>query len=126
MKNNTFIKRATILALSGAMAFTAFMAPTMATNVSANDGTGVYVTQKASKAAKRTLKNGKYYTVTGTKNYLPLRSACKYDDANEKIWLKNGDKVKKLADAKNGYVKVMAIDGAGDPIVGYVKAAYLK
>ena len=207
---NTMIKRATILLMSGTMAFTAFMAPAMATRVSANDGTGVYAednmtvkemeekavvtvsaarvresggteyrvvnklaegtefvvtgrlmkdgeatnwyrvettdqtfggetsgyihkstfefknAQETSKATNTNLEDGKYYTVTGTKNYLALRSECKYDDDNEKIWLKNGDQVMKLADAKNGYVKVQAIDGAGDPIEGYVNASYLK
>ena len=82
--------------------------------------------ENTSQATESKLEDGKYYTVTGTKNYLPLRSECKYDDANEKIWLQNGDQVLKLADAENGYVKVQAIDGAGDPIEGYVHAAYLK
>ena len=68
--------------------------------------------------------NGKLiYTVSGTSNYLALRSAAEYNAGNEIGKLYNGDTVEYVNAGSNGYCYVYA------PLLGkygYVNQSYLK
>lgn len=73
-------------------------------------------------AARAPVSKGKKLYVTGTKNFLALRSKPAYDDSNIKRKLYNGQKVKITGGWKGKYVKVYSYKTKKS---GYVDGTYL-
>ena len=87
---------------------------------------GKYLSGGSSKSSSKSSKSsssGNYRTVTGTKNYLALRSSAKYSDKNVIGKLYNGDQVIITGGRDGDYVWVYApsLDKSG-----FVNAKYLK
>lgn len=93
--------------------------------VSANYLSKTKRAESKSSSEKAAYGDATYKKVFGTTNYLALRTATKYDDANEIAKLHDGDKVQVIEFNVNGsgYAKVYA-PSVG--MTGYVNNGYLR
>ena len=96
---------------------------------SSPESTSTSSTQSPSQTTDPSIVVGINYTVTGTKNYLAVRSAPAYDGSNEIAKMKNGDELtiqsQNVYGDKGEYCYITALTGAAKGQSGYVNNKYI-